>query len=61
MLIRLATDQRDQIGRFFALWVNHSKPVETIILPKSPILLGNIRKGVKIIHVSCEIIFGQLL
>ena len=38
-----------------------SKPVVTIILPKSLTLLGNFCKNVKIIHFSCEIIFGQLL
>ena len=30
-------------------------------LPKLPTLLGNFCKGVKIIHFSCEIVFGQLL
>ena len=30
-------------------------------LPKSPTLLGNFCKGVKLIHISSEIIFGQLL
>ena len=39
---------------------NHSKPVATIILPKSPTLLANFCKGVKIIHFSSEIIFWQL-
>ena len=33
----------------------------TIKLPQSPPFLGNICKGVKIIHFSSEIIFGQLL
>ena len=32
-----------------------------IVLPKSPTLLGNFCKGVKNIHFSSEIIFGQLL
>ena len=45
--------QCDQIGRFFALWA-------ATILPKLPTLLGNFCKGVKIIHFSSEIIFGQL-
>ena len=40
---------------------NHSKPVATIIFPKSPTLLGNFYKDVKIIHFSSEIIFGQFL
>ena len=40
---------------------NHLKPVATIILPKSPTLLGNFCKGAKIINFSSEIIFGQLL
>ena len=39
---------------------NFLKPVATIILPKSPTLLGNFCKGVKIFHFSSEIIFGQL-
>ena len=37
------------------------KDCETIILSKSPTLFGYICKGVKIIHFSSEIIFGQLL
>ena len=49
-----------RLGNFCILG-NHSKPVATIILPKLPTLLGNFCKGVKIIHYSCEIIFGQLL
>ena len=51
--------QCDQIGRFFGLLGNFSKPLATIILPKSPTLLGNFCKGVKIL--SSEVIFGQLL
>ena len=39
----------------------HSKLAATIILPKSPTLLGNFCKGVKIIHFSSELNFGQLL
>ena len=39
----------------------HSKPVATIKSPKSPTLLGNFCKRVKINLFSCEIIFGQLL
>ena len=35
--------------------------VAAIILPKSPTLLGNFCKGVKIIHISSEFNFGQLL
>ena len=38
---------------------NHSKPVATIILPKSPTLVGNFCKGVKIIHFSSGIILGN--
>ena len=49
-----------KLGDFFTLG-NHSKPVATIILPKLPTLLNNFCKVVKIIHFSCEIIFGQLL
>ena len=40
---------------------NHSKQGANIILPKLPTLLGNFCKGVKTIHFSIEIIFGQLL
>ena len=49
-----------RLGDFLHLG-NHSKPVATIILPKSPKLLGNFCTGVKIIHFFSEIIFGQLL
>ena len=45
----------------FCTLVNHSKLVATIILPKLTTLLGNFYKGVKIIHFSIEIIYGQLL
>ena len=37
------------------------KPLATIILLKSPTVLGNFCKGVKIYHFSSEIIFGQHL
>ena len=37
------------------------KALATINLPKSPTFLGNFCKGVKIYHISSEIIFGQLL
>ena len=37
------------------------KSLAPIHLPKSPTLFGNFCKGVKIIHFSSEIIFGQLL
>ena len=40
---------------------NHSKPLVTINLPKSPTFLTNFCKCVNIIHFSSEIIFGQLL
>ena len=40
---------------------NFSKPVVTIILPKSPHISGNFCTGVKIFHFSRVIIFGQLL
>ena len=39
---------------------NFLKPLATINLPKSPTVLGNLSKGVKIFHSSSEIIFGQL-
>ena len=45
----------------FCFLGKHSKPEATIILPKSPTLSGNFCKGVKSIHFSSEIIFGQLL
>ena len=38
---------------------NFSKPVATIILPKSPLFLGNFCKGVKIFHFSSGIILGN--
>ena len=49
-----------RLGVFLTLG-NHSKPLASINLPKSPTLLGNFCKGVKIYHFSSEIIFGQLL
>ena len=39
---------------------NFSKPLATINLPKHLTFLGNFCKGVKIIHFTSEIIFGQL-
>ena len=42
-------------------WGNFSKPLATILLPKSPTFLGNFCKGVKILNFSREIVFGQLL
>ena len=38
---------------------NFSKPLTTFNLPKSPTLLGNFCKSVKIFHFSREIVFGQ--
>ena len=49
-----------RLGDFCTLG-NHSKPVATIILTKSPTLLVNVCYGVKLIHIFSEIIFGQLL
>ena len=40
---------------------NFLKPYATIYLPKSTTFLGNFCKGVKIYHLSSEILFGQLL
>ena len=37
------------------------KPMATILLPKSPAFLGNYFKGVKIYHISSEIVFEQHL
>ena len=53
-------EQCAQIGQFIGLWATF-KPLATINLPKSPSLLGNFCKSVKIYHFSSEIIFGQLL
>ena len=49
-----------RLGDFWTL-VNFLKPLETIYLSKSLTFLGNFCKCVKVIHFSCEIIFGQLL
>ena len=38
---------------------NFLKPLATIDLQKSPTFLGNFCRGVKIYHISSEIIFGQ--
>ena len=40
---------------------NFLKPLATITLLKSPTVLGNFCKGVKMDHFSTEIIFGKLL
>ena len=37
------------------------KPLVANNLPKSPTILGNFCKGIKVYHFSCEIIFGQFL
>ena len=42
------------------LFVQAFKAVGSNYLPQWPSLLGNFSKGVKIIHVSSEFIFGQL-
>ena len=49
-----------RLGDFF----NFGQPFKAggnNILHKSTTLLGNFCKGVKIIHFSCVIVFGQLL
>ena len=51
----------DQVGRFFALWATIQSWWQQFFFPKMPTLLGNFSKGVKIIHFSSEIIFGQLI
>ena len=51
----------DQIGQYFGLLGNLSKPVATISLPQSSPFLGNFCKGVKIYYFSSETIFGKLL
>ena len=48
LVLDYCADQCDQIERFIGLWATFFKS------------FGN-NKGVKIIHFSCEIIFGQLL
>ena len=59
-IVNVCYGQCDQIGRFFAVFCKHSKQLAAIILPKLPTFLGNFCKGVKSIHYSSEIIFGQL-
>ena len=49
-----------RLGDFCTLG-NFSKPVVIIILPNSPIFMGNFCKNVKIFRFSSEIIFWQLL
>ena len=49
-----------RLGDFFNFG-NFLRPLATNNLPKSPTFLGSFCKVVKIIHFSCEIIFGQLL
>ena len=46
-----------RLGNFCTMG-NFLKHLPTINLPKSPTLLGNFCKGVKICHFSSEIIFG---
>ena len=40
---------------------NFLKPTATIILLKSPTILGDFCNDVEIFHFSSEIIFGQIL
>ena len=40
---------------------NFLKPLATIDLPKSPTLLGKLRKGIKNLSFSSDILFVQLL
>ena len=47
-------------GHFWTL-SNFLKPLATISFPKSPNILSNFCKGVKIYHFCSEIIFRQLL
>ena len=49
------------VTRFGDFLHDFLKPLATIILLKSPTVLGNFCKGVKIYHFSSEIIFGQHL
>ena len=60
MILIVVASHVTRLGDFCTLG-NHYKQVATIILAKSPTLLGNFCKGAKIIHFSSEIIFGQLL
>ena len=45
----------------FCFLGKHAKPVATIILPKSPSLLGNFCKGVKFFHFLVKSFLGQLV
>ena len=63
LLGRLLIAMLTSVIRLDDFWTlgNLLKPLATINLPKSPTFLGNFCKGVKIHHISSEIIFGQLL
>ena len=49
------------LGDFFHFGQPFKAGGKNSFTPKLPTLLGNFCKGVKIIHSSIEIIFGQLL
>ena len=51
----------NSVTRFGDLLDLFLKPLATIHLSKSRTVLGNFCEGVKICHISSEIIFGQLL
>ena len=57
------SDSLHSVTRLAIYWTldQFLKPLATINLPKSPTFLGTFCKGVKIYHLSSEIIFGQLL
>ena len=59
--IFLPHNQCDQIRRFFVLWAIIQSQWQQLFYPNQPTLLGNFCKGVKVIHFSSEITFGQLL
>ena len=53
------SDTVDQIGRFISLWATFQS-LWNNYFPKLPTFLGNFCKGVKVVHFSSEINFGQL-
>ena len=63
VLLHLSSVTRlgDLLHLFIARFIDFSKPVATIMLPKSATFLGNFCKVVKIFHFPSEIIFGLLL
>ena len=54
-------DQCDLFGRFIGLWATFQILWQHLVCHKSPTLLGNFCKGVKIFNFCNEIIFGHIL